>query len=305
MISPKSDVAMKELFQNKKILKYFLSDMLKIDPEQIRSIQYRNTFLRRTRQWEKEGILDVVLEFNNDTKVNIELQVKYFKNWDRRQIFYLAKLYGEDLRAGDDYKKLKKCIGISILDFNLSERPQYHSVYRLRDQYGHEFSDILEVHVLELKKKVTGRTEVENWIRFFNAKTKEDLDMIKTDNPGIKEAIWELQRMYLRNPVRQWYEAYVKRQRDDRAWRSYVREEAREKAREEVREEAREEGRQEGLVEIVCKKLKKGKPPELIASELEEDLDEIRRICETAKPFGPEYDSKRVFQAFLRKDRDR
>ncbi len=43
--------------------------------------------------------------------------------------------------------------------------------------------------------------------------------MIKTNNPGILEAIGELRRMSLKNPLRLWYEAYMKSVRDDRAWR--------------------------------------------------------------------------------------
>ena len=303
IILPKSDVAMKELFQNKKILRYFLSNMLDMDPEKIRSLQYRNTFLRRRHKWEKEGILDVVAEYNNDTKVNIELQVKYFEDWDKRQLFYLAKMYSQDLGSGQDYEKLKKCVAISILDFDLSDRPQYHSVYRLRDENGNEFSDVLEVHVLELRKKISGQTDVENWIRFFNAKSKEDLEMIKTDNPGIMEAIWELQDMCLRNPLRQWYEARMKQVRDDRAWRKYVRKQAREEGLAEGRAEGRAEGKEYNFVEMVCKKLKRGKDPENIAEDLEADLDKVKRICLTAKRFAPEYDAEQVFSELLKSKR--
>jgi len=294
IILPKSDVAMKELFRNRKVLRYFLSDVLGIAPEEIHWIQPRDTFLRRWRRWEKLGILDVVLELNNDTKVNIELQVKFFAKWDKRQIFYLTRLYSEDLRSGEDYGSLKRCVGISLLDFNLSDRPEYHSVYHLRDREGNEFSDVLELHVLELKKKPAGNTGVEEWIRFFNVKTEEELNRMRTNNPGIIEAIGELRRMSLRNPVRQWYEAYVKQARDERAWRNYVQEQARGEGLEQGRTEGREqgmaerrelgmaEGKEQGmaegmvqgeeykLTEMVCKKLKKGKAPETIADELEE-----------------------------------
>lgn len=296
IILPKSDVAMKELFRNKTILRYFLSDVLEIDQADIHSIQLRDTFLRRRRRWQKYGILDVVVELNNDTKINIELQVKNFERWDKRQIFYLARLYSEDLASGEDYDLLKRCVGISILDFNLSSRPEYHSVYRLRDKEGNEFSDALEIHVLELNKKLSEQNGVEDWIRFFNSKTEEDLDMIKSNNPGIMEAIWELRRMSLRNPLRLWYEAYVKRARDERAWKKYVEKQAREKGM----EEGRAAGKESKLVELVCKKLRKGKNAETIAEELEEDLKKVQGICELAKPFGPEYDSEKVFKAFYK-----
>ena len=44
------------------------------------------------------------------------------------------------------------------------------------------------------------------------------------------------------------------------------------------------------LVGQICRKLKKGKEPELIAEELEEDLETVQHICEIAKGYVPEYD---------------
>jgi len=131
--------------------------------------------------------------------------------------------------------------------------------------------------------------------------------------------------MSLRNPVRQWYEAYVKQARDERVWRNYVQEQAREEGFEQGRAEGREQGRTEGreqgrtegreqgmaegkeqgmvqgeeykLTEMVCKKLKKGKAPETIADELEETIDRVGDICRAAKPFAPEYEAEKVFKS--------
>ncbi len=333
IISPKSDVAMKELFRNKKILRYFLSDIMEIPQEEIYAIHLKDTFLRRRWRWQKLGILDIVLELNYNTKVNIELQVKFFENWDKRQIFYLARLYSQDLLSGEAYDNLKRCVGISILDFDLSDRPECHTIYTLRDKNGNKFSDVLEIHVLELKKAAAGNSGAEEWIRFFNAKTEEDLDMIKTNNPGILEAIGELRRMSLKNPLRLWYEAYMKSVRDDRAWRNYVwkqameegleegrkeghkegREEGHKEGREEGRKEGREEGREEGLVrgeeyklvKQICKKLRRGKGITSIAEELEEESDRIAVICNTAKAFAPEYDAKEVMEALITSGKDK
>lgn len=46
--------------------------------------------------------------------------------------------------------------------------------------------------------------------------------MIKTKNPGIVEAIGELKRMSMSNPLRLMYEAYLKRVRDEKAREDYV-----------------------------------------------------------------------------------
>ena len=192
VVLPKYDEFFKGIFRNETVRRHFIGDVLGISQEDIRCVELKNTFLWKRCWRQKLGILDVVLELNGSRKVNIELQVKPVKDWDKRQLFYLSRLYSEELGVGGKYIHLKKCVGISILDFNLTDRKEYHSVYRLRDQKGHEFSDVLEVHVIELKKELTGHGELEDWIRFFNVKREEDLKMIKTKNPGILEAIGEL-----------------------------------------------------------------------------------------------------------------
>ena len=289
IISPKYDDMMKELFHNETVLRYFLSDILRVRLDRIQNLRIRTPFLRKRGRKEKQGILDVVAEFGDDTKVNVELQVRIVRNWDKRQLFYLAKMYTEELIKGEDYSRLKRCVGISLLDFNLSDRPKYHTVYRLRDEEGNEFTDALEIHVLELGKPLTGKEKADEWIQFFNVETEEDLRMIKakTKNPGILEAIRELRRLSLDSPIKWRYDAYMKRKRDEKAREAYVWEEG----------EAR--GENYKLVSMVCRKLRKGKEPERIAEELEEEVELIQRICQTAKEFGPGYDEEKVFKAYM------
>lgn len=248
-IPPKSDVCMKELFRNETVLRYFVSAVLSVPPEDIRTIRLKNTFLRRRYRKQKQGILDVLAEMNDSTKINIELQVKHYAYWDRRQLFYLAKLYAEDMRGGEDYALLKRCVSISILDFNLTDRKEYHHIYRLRDEQGYEFSDVLELHILELKKKLKENGEMEEWIRFFRADSEEDLDMMGTKNPGILEAIREVREMSLSRRLRLRYEAHLKQIRDEKAWKTYEREEARKEGHAEGHAEGLAEGHAEGHAE--------------------------------------------------------
>ena len=301
IISPKYDDMMKELFHNETVLRYFLSDILRVCPDRIWNLRLKTPFLRKRGRKEKQGILDVVAEFGDDTKVNVELQVRIVRNWDKRQLFYLAKMYTEELIKGEDYSRLKRCVGISLLDFNLSDRPKYHTVYRLRDEEGNEFTDALEIHVLELSKPLTGKEKADEWIQFFNVKTEEDLKMIKakTKNPGILEAIGELRRLSLDSPIKWRYDAYLKRKRDEKAREAYVWEEGEAKGRAEGKAEGRTEGESYKLVSMVCRKLRKGKEPERIAEELEEEVELIQRICQTAKEFGPGYDEEKVFKAYM------
>ena len=240
IVSPKSDFCLKELLSNTVVLRHFISDVLGIPAEQIRSLRLAGTFLWKRYKNQKLGILDVLAEMNDDTKIDIELQVKMSRFWDRRQLFYLSKMYTSELRFGEDYDRLKHCVCISILDFPLTDSAEYHRVYRLRDRGGGEFSDAFEIHVLELSKELRGDGPVEEWIRFFNAESEEELDMLKagTKNAGILEAVKELKLLNLRGKLRARYEMYLKARRDRRAQDAYE------------REEGRKEGRMEMLVAI-------------------------------------------------------
>lgn len=58
----------------------------------------------------------------------------------------------------------------------------------------------------------------------------------------------------------------------------------------------KEIGRDTLLVEQVCRKLRKGKVPEQIADELEEELEVIVAICKAAEAAAPEYDCEVVYR---------
>ncbi len=224
-IFPVYDFGAKAVFRIETVRKYFISDVLGVPAEQIRSVRLLSPYLRRRREREKQGILDVLMEMNDNGKINMEIQTKPYKYWDKRNLFYLSKIYTDDLDVGQHYEKLKRTVCISLLGFNLTEREEYHSRYLLRDDQGNIFSDILELHIIELKKKLNGKEPVDDWIRFFNAKSEEEIDMIETKNPGIQEAIRELKRISLPRLVRSYYEDALKMRRDRWAREEYVRDE--------------------------------------------------------------------------------
>ncbi|MCM1056673.1 MAG: Rpn family recombination-promoting nuclease/putative transposase [Firmicutes bacterium] len=217
---------------------------------------------------QKQGILDVRVELNDDSRVNIELQIRMVAQWDKRSLFYLAKMFTEDLLSGERYHKLKKCICINILDFDLNESPAYHRRYKLRDENGEEFSDMFEIHVIELKKQISGEKPLDDWIRLFNAETEAELDMIKakTGNQGILEAVKEVKVMSLRKDLRALYEGHMREIRDKYARDDYVREEG--------RAAGEAAGRVRGKAEAVLQLLSlKGPIPEGLERRIREQKD--------------------------------
>ena len=227
LISLKADFAAKELFAHEKVRKQFLSDTLGIPPEDIKSVRLVNPFLRRRYKRQKQGILDVVLELNDNAKIDIEMQVRRQKHWTRRNLYYLAGMYTDGLMLGERYEKLPRCISISLLDYDFFPgREEYHSIYRLRDSEGKDLTDLWELHIIELTKALKG-TPVDDWIRLFNAEREEELDMIMTKNEGITEAINVLKSMSLRRPLKALFEDYMKAKRDRWDEDEYIRDEGR------------------------------------------------------------------------------
>lgn len=242
IVSLKFDFSFKQLMLNEAVRKYFISDVLGIPVSEIRSVRLSNPSLWRRYFRQKQGILDVKVELNEDSIVDIELQIRMLAYWDKRSLYYLAKMFTEGLLIGEKYHRLKKCICINILDFDMNESPEYHRVYRLRDEKGGEFSDLFEIQVVELKKHLTGVDPVNDWIRLFNARSEAELDMIKTTNPGILEAIREVKIMSLRKDLRALYEAHLKERRDRCAREDFV------------REEGKAEGKAEDILQLLAGK---------------------------------------------------
>ena len=209
-VSLKADFVVKELFAHETVRKQFLSDVLGIPVAQIKSVRLANPFLRKLLRRQKQGILDVVMVLNDGTKVDVEMQVDAQKHWTKRNLYYLGRLYTDDLMIGENYSKLRRCVSISLLDFKLfPDKQEYHSIYRLRDEAGRELTDLWEVHIIELGKKLTGNA-VDDWIRLFNAKSQEEADMIAIKNENMREAVEVVREMGLIRTMRWIYDDYWK-----------------------------------------------------------------------------------------------
>ncbi|MDD6290792.1 MAG: Rpn family recombination-promoting nuclease/putative transposase [Lachnospiraceae bacterium] len=246
IISPKMDVVFRELMEDDEVRLYFISDVLDLPVEKIRETRLGNPFLRKRLRGMKQGILDVKVYLLDGTRINIEMQLRRQKFWEKRSLYYLAKMFVDVLFVGQDFSRLRRCIGISILDFNLTEDDRYHKVYRMRDEQGMDYSDLLELHILELRKTLKGDKRIDDWIRLFNVRTEEDLDMIKTKNTGIERAKYVMREMSLSESFREMVEYYRKKRMDRKAEDAYVYDQGKQEGRQEGERIGQERGEQIG-----------------------------------------------------------
>ncbi len=165
---------------------------------------------------------------------------------------------------------------------NLDDSPKYHRVYRLRDEEGSEYTDLWEVHVIELNKPLSGECTVDDWIKLFNARNMEELMRIKTNNKGIMEAIRLWKRISPTRRLRLIYEEHLKHVRDQRAIEQCAREMAIAEGLAEGRvigeAAGRAIGEAEGRAEILLTILQQyGTPPESLYKKIviQENLDVV------------------------------
>ncbi|WP_143468889.1 Rpn family recombination-promoting nuclease/putative transposase, partial [Lachnoclostridium sp. An118] len=132
---PTVDVCFKGLMYNPKVRKGFIAALLGADPAAVRETVLLPTALRQEYPDEKLGILDVRTLMEDGAQINMEMQAYPFGEWDARSLFYLSKMYAEQIGRGDPYTKLKKCIHVSILDFiRFADDEKCHRTIRLCDE---------------------------------------------------------------------------------------------------------------------------------------------------------------------------
>ena len=193
LMSPKVDFCFKELMQSAKVRKGIIAALLGKSPEDIESTELLPTILRQEYPDSKYGILDVLVKMKDGTKIDFEMQVVPFEFWTQRLLFYWSKMYVDQIEKGESYDVLKRCIHVSILDFAhfLDDKECYHKVGLYDFNTGKVYSDLMELHILELSKlppEDQNESGLIRWMRFLNGKSKEDFEEMAEKDEYIGEA---------------------------------------------------------------------------------------------------------------------
>lgn len=230
LMSPKVDYCFKELLAYPEIRKGFVAAILNKEPEELAETTLMPTILSKDTEDGKYGILDVRVRMKNGSQMDLEMQVAPFEFWNNRVIFYLSKMYAEQVKEGDKYKNLKPCIHVSILNFNLfhEDRTCFREIAFCDLTTKQKYTDLLEIYVLELKKLPQEQKEeplIIKWMRFLAAESREDFEKMAGEDNYINEAYEVLQKLSADERKRLEYEARQKAIRDYDSQMSSSREE--------------------------------------------------------------------------------
>ncbi len=219
IMSPTVDVCFAGLMENPTVRKGFCAAVMRVSPDTIGETELLPTHLHRENANDKLGILDVLVKLKDGTRINLEMQVRYFEFWDERALFYLGRMFTGQLEYGDSYQKLEKCIHVSILDFIRFPEDEkcYRTLHFRDDENSNLYSDKMELQILELKKlpKEAGTGEdIVNWMHFLKGKSKEEFEAMAETSEYFGEAYEALQRLSADDRRRLEYEARDKALKD-------------------------------------------------------------------------------------------
>lgn len=227
-INPRVDVAFKKIFgtESNKDLLISLINSIVGEEDQVADITLLNPYNHKNFKNDKLSILDIKAEGSNGKKFNIEIQITDEADYDKRALYYWAKLYTDQLKESEDYSTLEKVIGIHILNFtSIPKAQKYHNVFHITEkETGLKYFNELELHTIELKKFTDklGKdfedigSKIKNSLDMWSAFLTRN-DLLKTaklpkslDGAPVKKAIEVLNVMNFSDEEREAYEDHLK-----------------------------------------------------------------------------------------------
>ena len=192
----KNDVVFKAFFTRKEN-EVFLKNMLEAMLEQkikIKRVSH-DVRLDQLTQEQKYGTLDLGIELEDKTYVNVEIQLRNHFNIEERSTFYVGKKVAEMLNIGEDYEKMGKVIIIAILDYTFIDLPDYftETVRVAKKHKEYEINNNVKYYYIELdkfrKQKPNMKDALNQWLAFLDMERGDLLEMAKKESKEIEKAL--------------------------------------------------------------------------------------------------------------------
>lgn len=214
------DLVVKRIFGNEnnpRILISFLNATLKAK-KKIVNVDIKKTDIEKQYIEDKYSRLDVKATTSNDEIINIEIQLKNENNMVKRSLYYLSKMYEEQLNEKEDYSKLVRTVCINILNFKYLKTDNFHTGYRFKEiESNEELTDIMEVHFIEIPKLQDSSDEKDMlvaWTEFLKDPESEKVRGLELSIEEIRQAKDELIRMSNDSTQRELYDMRANSLRD-------------------------------------------------------------------------------------------
>ena len=129
----------------------------------------------------KTYILDIEVLLNQESFVNLEMQVDDRGDYELRSVQYLCRAY-DNLNRGDFYKQTRKAVHIGFLGYDLFQGDsEFYSRYLLKNiKTGKVYTDRFDLRIVNMNRIGSATEEdiqygIRDWARIFKARTWEEM----------------------------------------------------------------------------------------------------------------------------------
>ena len=182
------------LQKHKNVLRSVVCACLKLKAEEVQDIVVQNPIELGEAIDDKTFILDIHVLLNNNTIINLEMQVLDLKDWPERSLSYLARSY-DNVAKGDEYINVKPVYHIGFLNYTLfPEYPEFFAKYRMMNIKNHNVYTtkfnlyVVDLTQIELATQEDVDTGLVYWTQVFKAKTWEELRQMAERHQELQEA---------------------------------------------------------------------------------------------------------------------
>ena len=182
------------LQKHKNVLRSIVCACLKLDAGDVQDIVVQNPIELGEAIDDKTFILDINVLLNNNTIINLEMQVLDLKDWPERSLSYLARSY-DNVAKGDEYINVKPVYHIGFLNYTIfPEYPEFFAKYRMMNIKNHNVYTtkfnlcVVDLTKIELATQEDVDTGLVYWTQVFKAKTWEELRQMAERNQELQEA---------------------------------------------------------------------------------------------------------------------
>ncbi|HBD94566.1 MAG: hypothetical protein A2015_14340 [Spirochaetes bacterium GWF1_31_7] len=201
LMSPKVDFVFKRIFGNPEMPEILISFLNAVfdcsGNDKIVTVSIQNPNIDKKCINDKYSILDVRAKANDNTIVDIEIQIANNSDMVKRTVYYLSKLIEEQIFEGDDYTKLIKSVTINIVNFVVVQNDRVHNSFMFKEIDTNEIlTDVAQIHFLELpklnKNGKIGNELLKDWLLFIENPEGKEVSMIAEKIPEINMAAEQL-----------------------------------------------------------------------------------------------------------------
>ena len=190
-----NDYIFKRLLEkNEDVLRELIRALLHLNEGDITHLQILNPIMPGDTITDRGIVLDVNVEINHDSRIDLEMQVVNEHDWPERSLYYACRNY-LNLVRGVDYDKVAPSWQIGFLDYTLfHEHPSFYATYKLMDtKDSFVYTDKFSIGVVDLTKTGLATDEdrlynIDKWAKLFKSETWEDIRMLAKQDVFISKA---------------------------------------------------------------------------------------------------------------------